>query len=227
VPDLRPGPTDLVRKVLNRVRARGPREVAALAIARLKEWVASGQVLLFFVRAASGEAEARPGLELRGATAADADRYARDIGTDSPTTFRSRLSDGTRCFVVEADGRFVHATWMTTAAAWTRELGRYFQPPPGDAYVYESFTRPEVRGQGVYPFALTTIAAALAARGTKRVWVGVEADNTASLRAVTKAGFERSFEVAYRRRWGRLSVSEPTGPGAEECRDCLAVILQD
>jgi len=227
VPDLRPGPAHVALKILNRVRARGPREVAALAWARLEETVSSERVLIFFVRAATGGADPRPGLELREATATDADRYARDIGTDSPTTFRARLSDGTRCFVVVADGRFMHATWMTTAAAWTRELVRYFRPPPGDAYVYESYTRPEVRGQGVYPFALTHIAAALADRGIKRIWVGVEADNTASLKAVTKAGFERSLEVAYRRRWGRLSVSEPAGPGAEECRDCLALSLQD
>jgi ribosomal protein S18 acetylase RimI-like enzyme len=226
VPDLRPSPAHLALKVLTRVRARGPREVAALGFVRFKEALSSERVLIFFARDAAGEMWENEDLELIEATAADADRYARWIGTDSPTTFRARLSERTRCYLVVWDGRVVHATWMTIAAAWTREVRRYFRLLPGEAYVYESFTRPEVRGMGVYPWALTHIAVRLAGAGIRRVWIGVEADNPPSLRAVSKAGFQPVCEVAYRRRLGRLTVEDPVGEGGEECRDRLALTVE-
>ncbi len=151
------------------------------------------------------------GLAFRELDTSDGPRYAADIGTDSATTFRARLSEETRCFAVLSEGRIVHATWMTTFAAWTREVAGYLRPPPQDAYVYESFTRAEVRGRGVYPFALKAIAARLAGDGIKTVWVAAEASNAASLRAVSKAGFERRFSITYKRSLGRLEVGRP-GP---------------
>lgn len=212
--------------MVNRMRVRGPGEVTALAFVRLKEALTSSRVLIFLVRDAGGETREKEGLEVVEATAADADRYARAIGTESPTTFKARLSESTRCYLVVADGLVVHATWMTTAAAWTREVRRYFRPPPGDAYVYESFTRPEVRGRGVYPWALTNIAARLGAAGIRRLWIGVETDNEPSLRAVSKAGFQPVCEVAYQRRLGRLTVGDPIGESPADCRGLLVLTVQ-
>jgi hypothetical protein len=105
--------------------------------------------------------------------------------------------------------------------AWMRELRRYFKPPPAEAYIYESFTRVEARGQGTYPFALVAIAQDLCSESCKRAWVGVEAGNASSIKAVRKAGFEPGFEVTYRRRVGRVTVSRPRGPLAAQCGKCL------
>jgi ribosomal protein S18 acetylase RimI-like enzyme len=152
---------------------------------------------------------------VRRATPEDASIYERDIGTDSRSTFRARLVEGTTCYLVIADERAVHATWCTTTGAWTREIGAVLIPPAGDAYVYESYTRPEVRGRGVYPYALGRIAAELSGRAVRCVWVAVEASNTASLRAVAKAGFEPSFVIGYRRRWGRIEVASDEAASPE------------
>jgi RimJ/RimL family protein N-acetyltransferase len=104
------------------------------------------------------------------------------------------------------EARVVHATWVTTRSAWTRELGGYLVVPEGDCYVFESFTRADARGQGVYPFGLKGICAWAAGRGLKRVWVGVESGNVASLRAVAKVGFEPQLTISFRRNVGRLQV---------------------
>jgi ribosomal protein S18 acetylase RimI-like enzyme len=154
------------------------------------------------------------GLSFRPATALDGARYARDIGTDSAATFRGRLSSATRCFVVESEGRLLHASWVTTAAAWTREIGGYLRVPRGHAYVYESYTLAEARGRGIYPFALLSIAAWLSAEQVHTVWVAVEASNQASRRAVEKAGFEPRFQIHYRRHLGRLRVTT-SGDGGD------------
>lgn len=213
--DTRPTPLQVASKLTARARSRGVGEVLRLGLDRVSEELASDDELVFLARSTAGEASERSDLVLRVASDADASAYAAAIGTDSPGTFTGRLSETTRCFVVFSDRRIVHATWMTIATAWTRELRAYLRPPRGDAYVYESFTHPAARGRGVYPFALDHIAAWLAGAGTEQVWVAVEADNPASLRAVGKAGFEERFRLAYRRRLGRLTIAAPSGPAPE------------
>lgn len=204
------------------MRARGPREVLQLAIDRVRGWMSSSDELVMFVRDAAGDGDDRGDLTFREAGPDDAESYARWIGTDSATTFRSRLSDGTRCFLVEDGEAIVHSSWVTTTAAWTRELHVFLTPPPSSAYIYESFTRSEVRGRGIYPYALNRIIAWGAGAGLRRVWVAVEAANPASLRAVAKAGFTEAFRLPFGRRFGRVRLGEPSGPLAEEARTFLS-----
>jgi hypothetical protein len=187
--------------------------VLALGVARVRESIASHDTLIVLVRNTqeADEPSRDTTLMLRPLAAADADRYGREIGTDSPRTFRDRLSETTSCYVVEDRGRILHASWVTTACAWTRELRSFLCAVPGDAYVYESFTRADARGRGVYPFALTEICRALDAQGVTRLWVAVEAHNAASLRAVGKGGFERAFDIRYARRLGRFTLALPDG----------------
>ncbi|MGH2821284.1 MAG: hypothetical protein ACRDJ5_11585 [Actinomycetota bacterium] len=214
MPDMRPGPIQLARKLGTRLRRRGPGEVARLALTRLQEAQSSEDRLVMLVRdtaeagrAATGDV----GLSFRRARPQDGAAYARWIGTDSPASFRARLSERTRCYLVADGPRLLHASWVTTAGAWTRELRTYLCPPSGDAYLYESFTRADARGRGAYPLALEGVRRELSAEGSARVWVAVEADNPASLKAVGKVGFAPAFEIGYRRRWGRLRVDEASG----------------
>ena len=190
-------------------------EVCGLAVGRVKEAWGSEETLILNVRPAGALERPGAGLTFRAADRSDGPRYARDIGTDSSLSFRSRLGPDVHCYLVEAGGRLLHATWVTTTAAWTREIGRYLAPPPGDAYVYESFTRADARGRGIYPFALAGIVSHLGASGTARVWVGVESHNAPSRRAIAKGGFSEAFELTYRRRLGRLSIDPPSGPMAD------------
>ena len=134
--DRRPSPWQSLRKLGARVRARGPGEIIDLATARLREFASSDDVLVLYVRSTSYPASARsapPELVLRWAAGDDGPSYARDIGTDSAGTFRARLTGTTRCFLAVRGELIVHASWVTTAAAWTRELRHYFVPPNGDA----------------------------------------------------------------------------------------------
>jgi L-amino acid N-acyltransferase YncA len=191
------------------MRARGLGEVASEALSRARNAAFSNDGLIVFFRAPGGAPPPRTGLDVRPATPADGLRYARDIGTEAPETFRARLSDTTRCFLVLEGNRIVHSSWATTVGAWTRELRAYLVPPPHHLYVYESFTLTSARGRGIYPYVLAGIAADAGAQGIERVWVAVERGNLASLRAATKAGFTAAFEIAYRRRLGIVSVEPP------------------
>jgi RimJ/RimL family protein N-acetyltransferase len=125
------------------------------------------------------------------------------------------LSSSTACLLVLEGDRIVHSSWVTDGDAWTVELRRYVSPPPHDAYVYESFTRADARGRGLYPLALKWICHH-AARQSQRVWVGVEDDNAPSLRAVTKAGFREALSVEFDRRVGRTTLRVEAVPGEAE-----------
>jgi RimJ/RimL family protein N-acetyltransferase len=221
MPDHRPAVQKQLARLLNRAQSRGTGEVAELAADRLKEAWNSRNTLILNVLRAEAVQRSVPGLTFREASAADGEAYARDIGTDSAATFSARLGPDVRCFVVEEDGRLLHASWVTTSAAWAREVGRYLGPPSGDAYVYESFTRSDARGRGIYPLALAGILTALASEGIKDVWVGVEASNLASRRAMEKAGFSEGFRVEFGRRLGKLWVGAPVGPKAEVGRSFM------
>ena len=224
------GPPSLIEsalKLATRLEHRGLREVALLAWGRGRELMSSSEKLTFlWVTPAPGSPEP-DGLRVRRADPADGPRYAADIGTDSASTFRRRLSRTTSCFVAELNGRLVHASWVTTSGAWTRELQLYVVPPRGgddgggEAYVYESFTRAEARGKGAYPKVLRHIESWAAASGLTRLWVAVESSNSPSLRAIAKAGYSAGFELAFERRLGRLSRSDPEGPLAAVGRRML------
>lgn len=221
----------MLSKLGARVRSRGFREVAGLITHRIKEELHSEDRLIFFVRPTGADEEPSSpkteGLRLVRGRSEHGELYERDIGTDSASTFRGRLSDSTRCYLVLEGDRALHGTWVTTSASWVRELRRYFRPPTGSAYVYESFTRADARGRGIYPFALRGICTDLGSDGLERVWVAVEADNPPSLKAIQKAGFEEAFRISYQRRWGRITVSEPQGPRADLCPSCFLKKLDE
>ena len=219
MPDLRPSPAHVSLKILNRLRARGVGEVLALGRDRVRQYISSSEELIVLARAAGGPRPPEDDLRFLDATASDGARYARDIGTDSASTFAARLTDNTHCFLVCSGEKVLHATWVTKRAAWTRELRGYFVVPRGDCYVYESFTRGDARGKGVYPFALRSICAWASTEDLRRVWVGVEASNGPSLRAVGKAGFEPELSITFRRNVGRLEVSG--GKCADEAPETL------
>jgi GNAT superfamily N-acetyltransferase len=215
-------------RTATRVSSRGPGEIAGLVRARVAEWIRSDEELIMLVRDAGAptpELRHDPELVFRTAGPSDGELYARAIGTDSAATFRRRLTDTTRCVLVERAGALLHASWVTTGAAWTREIRAYVVPPFGDAYVYESFTAPEARGRGVYPFALSGICSWGVASGLERVWVAVERGNAPSLRAIEKAGFRASYSMSYGRRWGRLTltIERPAGTTTPEVARTLPV----
>lgn len=219
-----PTASERLSKILTRVRTRGPGEVTASLRDQVRSAIGSQGMLEFLTRDTDGEDCAEtPELSFRSANFADASAYARQIGTDSPATFRARLTDATSCYLVEAGGRIAHASWVTTAGAWTEELRTVVTPPPDSAYVYESFTDPALRGRGIYPLALGCICAELSARGLGTVWIGVESTNLASVRAIAKAGFRPAFSIAFRKTWGRLQVEPARGPLADLAGELLGV----
>lgn len=219
--DPRPGSSATLRRYATRTRTRGVVEVGSELVGAIRSAARSRGVLNFLTRTAESSAPDPGGLATRRATAADADRYARDVGTDSAHTFRGRLGPRSHCYLVLDEERILHASWVTTAGAWVGEIRRYFIAPAASAYVYESFTHPDARGRGIYPATLWHIASDAAGDGRGELWIGVGEDNRSSVRAIAKAGFIPAFDVSFSRRWGRVHVEDVSGPRSDEAADIL------
>jgi ribosomal protein S18 acetylase RimI-like enzyme len=87
--------------------------------------------------------------------------------------------------------------WVALTAEPLGNTGCSFEPPPGDAYLYDFATLPQYRGQGFYPTLLRYILGELAGRGLKRAWITVAPGNLTSVRSISRAGFTKVADTDY------------------------------
>jgi GNAT superfamily N-acetyltransferase len=107
----------------------------------------------------------------------------------------ARAAQGDVCTVALWEGKLVHVSWVTVAGAWVPELRATLRPAPGDAYVYDAFTLPEVRGTQVQPAASAHLLAWARDQGHRRVTFYVRGSNPSALRIVEKTRARRTGVV--------------------------------
>ena len=107
-----------------------------------------------------------------------------------------RLSTGDRCFVGEVDGRIVHGSWFASSNARICFLDLELPLEPGELYLYQSFTPPEMRGRG---FATATLASALEMvrkEGFRRVVCCIQLDRAIAYPPPLRTGFVPSALIS-------------------------------
>ena len=136
--------------------------------------------------------ERLPGLPtLPGVTIAPADD-ARLLAAESRSgapEIEQRLARGHVAWMARRDGEPLGWGWCATTELSIGELGISCALPPGQRYLWDFFTIPRWRGQGIYPRLLQTIA--ISDPAAERFWVGHDFGNTASARGIAKAGDPR------------------------------------
>lgn len=122
-------------------------------------------------------------------------------GYYSPGDVARRLAAGRDAFVGEVEtasgNLMVTYGWVALTAEPLGNTGCSFDPPPGDAYLYDFATVPEYRGQGFYPALLRYILGELAGRGLRRAWITTAPGNHASAHSISRAGFTRVADTDY------------------------------
>jgi len=119
----------------------------------------------------------------------DAVRYAAFYQELSEEDICGRLSAGDRCFLGEMDGCIVHSFWAATSNARMDFLNLVLPLKPGELYLYQSFTPPELRGRG---FATATLASALEmvrTEGVRRVLCCIQLDRAMGYPPFLRTGF--------------------------------------
>lgn len=120
----------------------------------------------------------------------------------------SRIESGVHPYTVVRDNRLVHYGWLTERSkqSFITEVQHPYQYPPNSAVMWDFYTHPASRGQGLYSQSLKQIMSDAAARpGTDFIYIAVLADNVASRKAIERAGFVYHDSIVRTVRFGAVT----------------------
>ena len=188
-------PTDIragvAIRALRMLRREGPRSFAIRAWERGRHLVYLREEHVWYgldLLASRTRHELPSGVRLIRAGAADTARVAA-FGQD-PEAARRRHSAGNDLWLaLEGDDPLFCCWTFWGIAPVLAAPGGWLELPPDTVCLEDSATSPAARGRGIAPGSWSAIAEILAAEGVTAMITKVTPENTASRRAVTKAGF--------------------------------------
>ncbi len=128
-------------------------------------------------------------VETRWLRPEEAAAYASFCGTLSEAEVARRLSEGHRCWIAEAEGRIVHGRWVASSRAWIEYLKLDLPLAPGEAYSYQAYTAPELRGRNLATAAQAAVLGVLKEEGFQRVFLCLQPDRAIAFLPPVKNGF--------------------------------------
>jgi predicted GNAT family acetyltransferase len=218
----------LAARAASTVRRAGaaPAELPA-ALARRARRAVSSHVELRVYSMPAERARALPDAGVMRRDAIDDLLCYRPAGSDAAprqafyASSMARLARDCHVYTHRVGDDLAHYGWL-----WEREersvlaeVGRALRLPPNSAMLFDYYTHPAYRGQGLYGGSLRQMARAAAlVADTEWVFITVHADNGASRRVIEKVGFDYRFSFFEERRLGavrRWSTSPPEFDGGE------------
>jgi L-amino acid N-acyltransferase YncA len=91
----------------------------------------------------------------------------------------------------------VAASWAAARRAWNFYLACEIRLQDGEVYVYDSFTRPDLRGQAVSPAIRAEMVRYFRAAGYRRMILGTVPENASNLQVARKTGFHPVGVIGY------------------------------
>ncbi len=204
---MRPVPTSpgpgLLGRVTDRLETDGVRATARRGLQAARDRALISETHVWYRLDLPVAAPGRPlpeGFTFRRATAADVPLYQQLDGATTAGVL-SRMDDGAQLWLVQADdGRVAFACWIfDRSTPVSAAVGGQLALPQGVVCLEDSVTSPDFRGRGVAPAAWSSLAQQLAGEGQSTIITKVGEENTASRRAVTKAGFRPFGTMRHRR----------------------------
>ncbi len=101
----------------------------------------------------------------------------------------ARLRGGHRCYVARHADLVVSTSWLATRSASSEYLQCAIDLAAGDAYLFDAFTLPEYRGQGIAHALCMQQLRDLQQAGYRRAIRATVPENVVALRAHTQMGF--------------------------------------
>jgi GNAT superfamily N-acetyltransferase len=115
----------------------------------------------------------------------------------SPEAVRERLDSGHQCFAAYSDGRMVAVCWAAVDSARIDYLETELPLAGGEAYLYDSFTLPELRGRNVAGARGMHMIRHFREAGYRRLLAAYLPENKAAIQPILKLGY-RPYAVAVR-----------------------------
>jgi RimJ/RimL family protein N-acetyltransferase len=98
-------------------------------------------------------------------------------------------------FGVFVDGTLAHVAWLITEEHDRKTRIRNVRLRSGEAEITHCLSRPESRGQGLYPLAIRALCKIATERGIREVFMITGINNLASRRGIEKAGFRSKGSI--------------------------------
>lgn len=186
-------------------RDEGLRHLSSRILHKLAAPVAEWGSITFFERVLASDSVLRGHAEFTVREVAPAEAGLLEAGRDPSQSCDEalcRFRRGDRAFAaMDAHGSCVHTRWVTTLPTVIPEIDRAIVPGPGQAYVYNAYTRPDSRGRGIDGLVRNLIFSTLRSEGFTAVYSYVRSDNPAGRRAASRwqrpVGHVRYIRIAH------------------------------
>jgi hypothetical protein len=105
----------------------------------------------------------------------------------SEEMLRDRKERGDVCYVaLDSQDKIVHSHWVSITSGYIPELDLELVLGGAEAYMYNSMTRPDLRGRGLFAGVRNFLVKDLNAEGLKRIFFYVRGDNCIGLRSESR-----------------------------------------
>ena len=169
--------------------------LAALAAARRCLW--SHDEVRVYAMPANRVGSPPPALSLRRDALDDLLTFKPVPGTSPRQEFLARacarLGNGDHVYTCVEGGTLIHHGWTAEnqSCALLTEVAQELPLPPRSSVLYDYYTHPGARGQGIYTRSLRHMLHAVASNGCSDwIFIWVLAGNGASRRVIEQAGFD-------------------------------------
>lgn len=212
-------PRTRLRQVRSSLRDGGLREVCVKALQELRLYRRLGLFEVPLEPDPPRAEAASAGIAVRVLEAShdDLEAYAALRPDASRDETRIRVERGDRCFVALLDGRLVSSVWLGTDVVPIAYLECDLELGPEEAYAYDAFTLPELRGHDVGSWRTELLKEHVRAAGRRRVLSLQLAENASQRRRSARRGYRPLGVVGWYGigRWRlpfvRLNDSAPAG----------------
>ncbi len=121
------------------------------------------------------------------------------MGSDSTASAQHRLDSGDICYGVFIRNEAVNMNWVHLGPCFIRGLGYRHNALPTQAYIYNVYTFPTMRRQGIYTNALRLLAESLFANGISQITQLVTTNNNTVITTLRTLGYKRIKSVIHKR----------------------------
>ena len=127
-----------------------------------------------------------------------------------------RMETGRRCYAACVKDQVAAYGWVSFDDERIGELNLRIRLLPGEVYIWDCATKPELRRNRLYSALLSFIVGELAAENFCRVWIGADMDNKPSQQGIARAGFHHVADLVVTRVLAIRQVWVQGQPGVQE-----------
>jgi GNAT superfamily N-acetyltransferase len=138
------------------------------------------------------------------------------VGGSASAELLKRFATGRRCYTALVEDRVVAYGWASFNDEHIGELNLRIKLLPGEVYIWDCATVPELRRNHLYSALLSYIIAELRSEGFCRAWIGADMENIPSQQGIARAGFHHVADLVVARVLALRQVWAQGLPGVPE-----------